>query len=281
MNILTIDLEDWFHILDHPATERPEQWSGFESRLESNVDRLLDLLEEHQQQATWFCLGWIAKQYPAIVKKVAAKHEIACHSDVHQLVYTQSPSAFKEDTLTVMKRLEDLCGKKMNAYRASGFSITEETSWAFDILKECGITVDCSVFPASRNHGGFQKFGTAQPCRISVGGTFLKEFPLNTVRLMGKEIVFSGGGYFRALPYAYIHSQMKKSEYVMTYFHPRDFDPQQPVLQTLPFKRKLMSYVGLKGALPKFKKLLSDHSFVDVRTAEQQVKWDHTPVVYL
>ncbi|MBK6444930.1 MAG: polysaccharide deacetylase family protein [Bacteroidetes bacterium] len=281
MNILTIDLEDWFHILDHPATERPEQWSGFESRLEKNVDRLLDLLDEHKQQATWFCLGWIAKQYPQVVKKVAAKHELACHSDLHQLVYNQTPIAFKEDTLNVIRRLEDLSGKKMNAYRASGFSITEKTSWAFEILSECGITLDCSVFPASRNHGGFEKFGTAQPCRIAVNGTFLKEFPLNTIRLFGKEIVFSGGGYFRALPYSFIHSQMKKSDYVMTYFHPRDFDPAQPVLKSLPFKRRLMSYVGLQGALPKFKKLLLDHSFVDLAKADKQMNWEGSPIVYL
>ncbi|MBP6648657.1 MAG: polysaccharide deacetylase family protein [Bacteroidia bacterium] len=281
MNILTIDLEDWFHILDHPATERPDQWSGFESRLEKNVDRLLDLLDEHKQQATWFCLGWIAKQYPQVVKKVAAKHELACHSDLHQLVYNQTPIAFKEDTLNVIRRLEDLSGKKMNAYRASGFSITEKTSWAFEILSECGITIDCSVFPASRNHGGFEKFGTAQPCRIAVNGTFLKEFPLNTIRLFGKEIVFSGGGYFRALPYSFIHSQMKKSDYVMTYFHPRDFDPAQPVLKSLPFKRRLMSYVGLQGALPKFKKLLLDHSFVDLAKADKQMNWEGSPIVYL
>ena len=281
MNILTIDLEDWFHILDHPATERPDQWSGFESRLEKNVDRLLDLLDEHKQQATWFCLGWIAKQYPQVVKKVAAKHELACHSDLHQLVYNQTPIAFKEDTLNVIRRLEDLSGKKMNAYRASGFSITEKTSWAFEILSECGITLDCSVFPASRNHGGFEKFGTAQPCRIAVNGTFLKEFPLNTIRLFGKEIVFSGGGYFRALPYSFIHSQMKKSDYVMTYFHPRDFDPAQPVLKSLPFKRRLMSYVGLQGALPKFKKLLLDHSFVDLAKADKQMNWEGSPIVYL
>ena len=281
MNILTIDLEDWFHILDHPATERPDQWSGFESRLEKNVDRLLDLLDEHKQQATWFCLGWIAKQYPQVVKKVAAKHELACHSDLHQLVYNQTPIAFKEDTLNVIRRLEDLSGKKMNAYRASGFSITEKTSWAFEILSECGITLDCSVFPASRNYGGFEKFGTAQPCRIAVNGTFLKEFPLNTVRLFGKEIVFSGGGYFRALPYSFIHSQMKKSDYVMTYFHPRDFDPAQPVLKSLPFKRRLMSYVGLQGALPKFKKLLLDHSFVDLAKADKQMNWEGSPIVYL
>ena len=281
MNILTIDLEDWFHILDHPATERPDQWSGFESRLEKNVDRLLDLLDEHKQQATWFCLGWIAKQYPQVVKKVAAKHELACHSDLHQLVYNQTPIAFKEDTQNVIRRLEDLSGKKMNAYRASGFSITEKTSWAFEILSECGITIDCSVFPASRNHGGFEKFGTAQPCRIAVNGTFLKEFPLNTIRLFGKEIVFSGGGYFRALPYSFIHSQMKKSDYVMTYFHPRDFDPAQPVLKSLPFKRRLMSYVGLQGALPKFKKLLQDHFFVDLATADKQMNWEGSPIVYL
>lgn len=281
MNILTIDLEDWFHILDHPATEHPDQWERFESRIENNVERILELLEEQQQLATWFCLGWIAKKYPGLVKKIASKHEIACHSDAHQLVYSQSREEFRQDTLQVIGRLEDLCGRKMTTYRASGFSITEQTKWAFETLAESDITTDCSVFPASRNHGGFPHFGTARPCKISIGGMELKEFPLNTIRLFGQDVVFSGGGYFRVLPYFLINRWMKQSPYVMTYFHPRDFDPAQPVLHSLSFKRRRMSYTGLKSAFPKFKRLLQEHEFVSVKMAEQEVDWTAADVVYL
>lgn len=281
MNILTIDLEDWFHILDHPDTARPDQWMNFESRLERNVERLLTVLDNHKVRATWFCLGWIAQHYPQVIKQISLFHDIACHSDVHELVYTQSPEKFKTDTLNVMKRLEDLTGRKMKAYRASGFSITEQSSWAFEILMECGITIDCSVFPASRNHGGFRRFGIARPCRIQINGSYLKEFPLNTVSLFGKDIVFSGGGYFRALPYSFINTKMNSTDYVMTYFHPRDFDPEQPMLKHLPLKRKIMSYYRLKSSLPKLDKLLSDHTFVDVEKADNEVVWENTAVVHL
>ena len=90
MNILTFDLEDWFHILDFEETARPAQWSNFESRIEQNTDRILQLLEKHNLTATFFCLGWIAEKYPSLIKKVSAKHELACHSMDHQLLYLQN-----------------------------------------------------------------------------------------------------------------------------------------------------------------------------------------------
>ena len=75
MNILTIDLEDWFHILDHPEVSSPSSWDNMESRIEKNTDRILDLLEAKNMKATWFCLGWVAKKYPSLIKKIAEKSE--------------------------------------------------------------------------------------------------------------------------------------------------------------------------------------------------------------
>ena len=278
-NILSIDLEDWFHILDHPDTALPEQWEKFESRVERNAIRLLELLEENNQKATWFCLGWIARKHPLLVKKIAATHHIACHSDLHHLVYRQSPSEFKEDTLRARKELENLIGKEVNVFRASGFSVTPQTPWFFELLLECGFHTDSSVFPATRTHGGFPGFGSALPCRISCKGSWIKEFPMNTVRVFGKDLVFSGGGYFRALPYAVIHHYFNKAEYVMTYFHPRDFDPEQPIITTLPFRRKVMSYIGLKSSEKKLRRLLQDHNFVDLPTADKEIDWNSTALI--
>ncbi len=279
LNILSIDLEDWFHILDHASIASPEQWNNFEPRIDTNAHRLLDLLEQNQQKATWFCLGWMARKHPQLIKQIAKSHHIACHSDLHELVYTQSPKRFKEDTLRAKEELENLTGSKVEAYRASGFSVTSRTPWFFEILLECGFTLDSSVFPARRSHGGFPEFRIAEPCRISVGGLTLKEFPMNTRRFLGKDLVFSGGGYFRALPYSFIRNSFAKSNYVMTYFHPRDFDPDQPRIDSLPLKRKFMSYIGLKSSENKLRRLLQDYNFVDLPTAERQIEWERTPLV--
>ena len=281
LNILTIDLEDWFHILNHAETALPEQWEKFEPRLEKNVNRLLDILEENQQKASWFCLGWIADKYPELVKRISASHHIACHSYSHTLVYTQSPAAFKEDTLRAKDKLESISGKSIDSYRASGFSVTPQSPWFFDLLLECGFSYDSSVFPTTRSHGGYPGFGSSIPCIVALAGGRIKEFPMNTSRFFGRDFVFSGGGYFRALPYSVISSCFRKSDYVMTYFHPRDFDPTQPRIASLPLKRKIMSYIGLKSSENKLRRLLQDYNFVDLPTADKMIAWENAPLIDL
>jgi polysaccharide deacetylase family protein (PEP-CTERM system associated) len=144
MNVLTFDIEEWFHILDNTSTSTDEQWSNFESRIERNMPQLLALLDSSSQKATFFCLGWVARKYPGVIREIDnARHEIATHSDMHQLVFTQERKEFKADVERSIKSLEDLTGKRITAYRAPGFSLTEETPWAFDVLAECGIETDC------------------------------------------------------------------------------------------------------------------------------------------
>jgi hypothetical protein len=107
----------------------------------------------------------------------------------------------------------------------------------------------------------------------------MNELPMNPARLAGKKIIFSGGGYFRLLPYKVIDTLMSRAGYSMTYFHPRDFDADQPVLPGMTMKRKFMSYVGLKKSFLKFNRLLNDHKFVSVGNAG--IEWEKTPVVAL
>ncbi len=281
MNILTFDIEDWFHLLDHDSTKTESKWESFPARVEENTDRILELLTRHRLSATFFCLGWIAERHPRVVKRIdALGYEVATHSYAHQLAYEQSPKAFRDDLVRSIGALEDLTGKKVRAYRAPGFSATELTPWLFETLCELGIEIDCSVFPAERAHGGFSGF-EARPAWIEINGTRLKEFPMNTARILSRELVFSGGGYFRLFPYSMIDRLMRRSDYVMTYFHPRDFDPDQPMIEDLPLTRKLKSYCGLSRALGKLERLIDDHEFVDLRTAESQVAWESAPVIDL
>ena len=77
----------------------------------------------------------------------------------------------------------------------------------------------------------------------------------------------------------YEEAQAGVSDYVMTYLHPRDFDPAQPVINELSLIRKFKSYVGLKGAESKLEKWLSDFEFTDMGNAVQCIDWDNVPVV--
>ncbi len=281
MNILTFDLEDWFHILDFKDTAQPAQWQNFECRIEANTERILQILEERKLKATFFCLGWIAEKYPALVRKVSEKHEIASHSMSHQLLYLQSKAEFKEDLNRSLSVLESISGNKVIAYRAPGFSISREHDYVFEELVKAGIKIDCSVFPAKRNHGGIADFPMQKPCRLNGPGFEIVEFPINTRSVFSKQIVFSGGGYFRLLPYSMIRRWMEEAGYVMTYFHPRDFDPDQPMLKNLSFKRKFMSYAGLNGSQVKLEKMLSEFKFVSLEEAYATLDLDNLPVVSL
>ena len=282
MNILTFDVEEWFHILDNESTKTQKEWSHFNYRIDANMDRIFQLLDKHNQKATFFCLGWVAREFPHIIKKIdALGYEIATHSDLHQLAYEQKKIEFKEDLKRSVHSIESVIGKKVITYRAPGFSIKEENKWAFEALIEEGIEVDCSIFPAKRAHGGFEQFGYAEPAYININGQRLKEFPINLFQVFGKNLIFSGGGYFRLVPYPVLKFFMNNSNYVMTYLHPRDFDAKQPVIENLSLLRKFKSYYGLAGALPKLEKLITDFDFVDVDEANLKIDWSQTKEISL
>jgi polysaccharide deacetylase family protein (PEP-CTERM system associated) len=280
MKILTFDIEEWFHILDNDATKTEAEWEGFESRIHGNMDKIHEMLGD--QKATFFCLGWVARKYPEVLKDINRRgHEIATHSDLHQLAYEQNRQTFEQDLERSIKSIEDVIGKKVRAYRAPGFSLMEQNKWVFEVLMKNGIEIDASIFPAERSHGGFAQFGHAEPCWIDIDGMRMKEFPINLSSFAGKNLIFSGGGYFRLFPYPLLDFMTKNSDYVMTYFHPRDFDAEQPMVPGLNFVRKFKSYYGLKGCLSKLDKLIKKHDFVDIRTAEASIDWEKAKVVHL
>lgn len=280
MNILTFDVEDWFHLLDHPKTEHVSSWGKFESRICGNLDRILDHLDSREQKATFFCLGWIAEQYPELIRKIDAHgHEIGSHSYGHQLAYKQTAVEFRDDLRRSMCLIADITGKTLNKYRAPGFSLTQQSVWLLRVLVEEGIETDCSVFPTSRGHGGLRGFSSA-PAVIRTSSGPLKELPINlfSIPALGG-LVFSGGGYFRLLPWWLVRRLVSSSPYVMTYFHPRDFDPGQPVLNGLSPYRKFKSYYGLGGAFKKLEMLIDEFDFVDVDTAVSAIDWSNVPVI--
>jgi polysaccharide deacetylase family protein (PEP-CTERM system associated) len=282
MNILTFDIEEWFHILNNVSTKTENEWNTYESRIYANTDRILNLLDNYKTRATFFCLGWIAKKYPDIIRRIADLHyEIGSHTMTHQLIYDQSRREFSNDLERSIKTLEDIVGKKVRCFRAPGFSLREDTKWAFDSLISQGIEIDCSIIPGLHSHGGFLSYGRSGPSIIQYEGSHIKEMPVNCKNFFGLPVAYSGGGYFRLFPYVFIKRWTKKSDYVVVYLHPRDFDPGQPMIPSLSLMRKFKSYVGLSKTFSKFERYLNDFDFIDVAEADSLISWEKNPITVL
>ncbi len=280
MNILTFDIEDWYNC---DFISENSNWDKYEVRIYKGVERILTELECRNQKATFFCLGWIAEKHPDVIRSINAHgHHIGCHSYQHELAFRFDRNGFKQDTEKAKNLIEDIIGEPINAFRAPGFSFTEHNTWALEVLAELGFKYDCSLFPAIHDYGGFVSYGTSEPAILSLlNGAQLKEFPINIHKVFGKNLVFSGGGFFRFYPYWLIRHWASNSAYLMTYFHTRDFDPEQPMIKSLPLMRKFKSYMGLSTAFSKFQKLLNDFEFISVEEANELIDWKTTRVIEL
>ena len=279
MNILTFDIEEWYHF-DIYSTE--DKWLDYAPRIDLYLPKVLDLLDKHETKATFFCLGWIARTYPDMIKRISDRgHEIACHTDKHLFVKEMTPVDFREELRRALYSIEDIVGEKIISFRAPSFTITEDSKWAFEILAEFGIENDCSIFPISRSYGGFPSFGEAKPNIISYNDIYIKEFPINTGKVFGKDFVYCGGGYFRLFPYWLIKRLLTKTSYAMTYLHMRDFDYEQPRFRYFTLERTFKSYYGLKGAFLKFQNLIDDFEWTNVRDASEVIDWNEARVIRL
>lgn len=278
MNILTFDIEDWYNC---DFISGDFEWDKYEVRIYEGVRRILNELERRNQKGTFFCLGWLAEKHPTVIKEIADKgHEIGCHSYQHELSHRFTTEEFIADTSKAKVLIEGVIGKKINVFRAPGFSITKNNTWALKALADMGFEYDCSMFPASHDYGGMPSYGEGIPKLLDLGdGRFMKEFPINIHRIAGKNLVFSGGGFFRLFPYRLIKRWGNECDYMMTYFHPRDFDKGQPIVPNLPLMRRFKSYVGIKGAFKKFQRLLNDFEFVNVEEADKIIDWGKVPVI--
>lgn len=277
MFILTFDIEEWYHLLD---VECLKERTVYESRIEENVDRLLQILKDTNTKATFFILGSIAKENKDLIRKIAERYDIGTHGFNHRTIDTLSEKEFQEDLLLSIKTIEDIVGKKITKYRAPGFSVWKESY--FEVIADCGIEIDCSA--SSINHSyGKKIINESKPCIIECNGRRLKELPPTIISIVGKQIGFLGGGYFRLFPYWLIKKWSKElqNDYLLSYIHPRDLDYGQPMIKELPLNRKFKSYVGLRGAEKKLRQWLTDFSFTDIATAEKDIDWDNVPIIKL
>lgn len=292
MNILTFDIEEWY-LEKMFFGNHPEKYNKFDDYL----DQILDTLDERGFKATFFCVGGMATEFPEVVRKIERRgHEIGCHSFQHTWLNKLSCEEVTADTHKAVDALEQCIGKKVKSYRAPAFSIGESNQWAFEVLAECGIERDSSVFPAVRDFGGFAQFGHKTPTVVHYNDISIKEFPISTTRILGQEVAYSGGGYFRFFPLGFVKKEMKKADYTMTYFHIADLIPESDGMMSkedfesyfkIPgtlknrYIRHIKSNLGKKHAFEKLLDLIKTETFINIEEADSLMQWEFTAAVSL
>jgi polysaccharide deacetylase family protein (PEP-CTERM system associated) len=266
VNALTIDVEEYFHPTEVQFQTDSRRWETAPSRIADQVGRILNLLDQHQVKATFFVLGWVAEHKPRVIRAIAdAGHEIGCHSYGHRLVYELSAAEFRRDTKRALAAIEDACSVRPAAYRAPSYSITRRSTWALEVLVECGFTQDSSIYPIVHDRYGIP--GSQRHAHvINTPSGPICEVPAATVQLSRNHVApIGGGGYLRLLPYCYTAAGIRRvnrqeQQPVCLYFHPWEIDPEIPRLAVGLISR-WRTYGGISGTLPKLKRLLSDFDF--------------------
>jgi len=265
-NGISIDLEDWFCVYNLRDVVRREDWDIQELRIDQSTRLILKLLSIHNTKATFFVLGWIAEQVPGLVREIEEEgHEIATHGYSHTPLIRMTPQSFREDlerALEVTKRCirQDILG-----FRAPSFSITERTSWAFEILEKAGIRYDSSLFPV-----GFHPDYGMPKAHLGIHriSDSLVEFPLSCVEVLGRRIPCGGGAYFRIYPYRLTKALLKRcnreARPAIFYLHPWEVDLEQPRVR-LPLLKRWRHYYNLDKTLDRLDRLLTDFEFTSVK----------------
>jgi polysaccharide deacetylase family protein (PEP-CTERM system associated) len=270
LNALSVDVEDYYQVSAFETAIQFENWNRYESRVERNTYRVLDLLDEYHVKATFFVLGWVAEQNPTLIQTISERgHEVGSHGYAHRLIYTQTQEQFREETRRSKKIVEDIIGQSIIGYRAASYSITAESLWALDILAEEGFQYDSSIFPIRHDRYGIPGHKRFFHVLNGNGHLPIAEVPLSTLRVAGFNVPVAGGGYFRLLPYAMTHLALlylnrQEGQPAVVYFHPWEIDLDQPRIQAAWISR-FRHYTNLARMEGKLRSLLTNFSFAPIR----------------
>ncbi len=264
VNALTIDFEDWYHGLEIPM----DRWTGYEDRMELAARRTLDAFAAAGAKATFFVLGAVAEKHPHLVREIAAAgHEVGTHGYSHTLIYTQTPEVFRAELERSIRILEDLSGQRILGHRAPFFSITKKSLWALDILGELGIRYDSSIYPVYNYRYGIED-SPRLPYDIQRGPVTVREFPISTWRVFGKNLPIAGGAYFRIYPYALTRAGFRAinraGNPAVFYLHPWELDPDHPRID-LPRRIAATHYVNLGATAGRLRRLLAEFRFAPMK----------------
>ena len=279
VNALSIDVEEYFQVSAFEGVIAPRHWEDWPSRVEYATHALLDLFAQSKVQTTFFTLGWIAERHPQLIQRMVSEgHEVACHGYNHTRATTQTQAEFKADIARSKAILENIAGCAVTGYRAASFSIDASNLWAFPEIEAAGFTYSSSVYPVRHD-----LYGAPHAPRVPFrppATSALTEIPVSTVRIGQRNLPAGGGGFFRLLPYALSRALVRRVNShdraaANMYFHPWEFDPQQPRPSGVRLKSRFRHYVNQQRSLERLRHLVNDFSWAPFREVYADVLAGH------
>lgn len=257
----SVDVEEWFHILNATHVPTQEQWASLETRVERNVDKILALLDDYGIHATFFWLGWVAERHRTLLRRCSdLGHEVASHGYSHVQPLRVGPTSFRDDVQKAKKTIEDIIGKQVGGFRTAGFGVDNTTAWIFDIIEEAGHQYDSSIFLA--RGGGSNSCGTPYVIHTRTGP--LVEIPIPAIQVFGLPLFMFGGGYLRLAPEWLVRWGVRRlhagGSPLVLYVHPREVDCEHSGLK-LGFLRQYRHYGNAATTIPKLAWLLQNNTF--------------------
>ncbi|HSK74259.1 MAG TPA: glycosyltransferase [Pyrinomonadaceae bacterium] len=262
-HLLTVLVEDYFHVGAFENLIQQRNWSHFEPRYEQNTLKTLDLLDDFKTKATFFILGWIAEQNPKLIREIVSRgHEVASRGFYHRSLRHLTPEEFREDVRKTNRLLEDASGQKIIGYRAAEKLSYEKDEWIFDILAEEDFVYDASFLPTKKD--AKQKRLTHQ---VHTNGKAIWEFPYSTRNFGIGLLPISGGNYFRQIPYTLLRHAVhdwheRYEEPFVLYFHVWELDPEQPRISAASHYNRVRHYRKLDKMEWVIKEYLRKYDFV-------------------
>lgn len=258
MAILSMDVEDWYH-LDYfqrcKLNKSVSMLDGFTNYVE--------LLNKHNIKTTFFVLSELAEvAKEQILYAIKCGHEIACHGKTHARPLTMAPKAFEEEIKEAKATLEDLIGMEVKGYRAPCYSIDNER---YDIIHKLGFKYSSSWMDIP-NHPLYGALDLSDYKQVKKG-FFTKdgftEFSLSTQKFLGKHLAVSGGGWIRLFPWWFMHNliktYLKDAETYTLYIHPFELsDRDMPKISEAGFLNHIRSHRGLHKVAPRIEMLIEE-----------------------
>ena len=259
--VLSFDVEEHYRIEAAVGLKSVDHLKAvYVQRMETTTRQLLEQLSGADVKATFYIVGQIAESHPKLVRDISdAGHEVGTHGWDHQRVHRFTPESFRNDIRQSKEALEQATGQPVYGYRAPTFSVMRQTAWAVDVLAESGLLYDSSIFPVRHDRYGVPD-APRVPFMVQGEEREILELPPTTFRVLGMNHAVAGGGYFRLYPLQFMKAGIRQltrddSPLAMLYFHPWEFDPDQPRLPLKPFA-KWRTYVGISKSTDRLGRLL-------------------------
>ncbi len=264
-HILTVNLEDYFQVGAFNKYVQRNRWQRFESRVEVGTERTLDVLAAHGATATFFVLGWVAEQFPDLIKKVAdAGHEVGVRGYYHRGIRDMTPEEFGADADRARTAVEQATGRKVIGYRLADGWLGAEDLWALDVLADLGFEYDSSLAPIRSTFAGdpARRF----PHVHEHGDRQIVELPVSTGTMLGVRLPVAGGNYLRQFPRwvtrrAAARWVRDQKAPLVAYFHTWEMDPDQPRLTAGGRFTRMRHYRNLGSMPDRIAELLTTYPF--------------------